>query len=82
MCGASCRCAARASSNSCCVRAAGCGGATSGAVIGSDAPLRAVLAAAAGVAPPLGLDRARSTPAALPPQPVREPLDRPPRVSC
>lgn len=82
MCGASCRCAARASSNSCCVRAVGCGGATSGAVIGSDAAQRAVLAAAAEIAPPLGLDRARPASVALPPQPARDPLDRPPRVSC
>ena len=81
MCGSSCRCAARASSDSCRVRAVGCGGTTDVAV-GSDAPLRAVLAAVAVVTPPLALGIRRPAPATLPPHPIRDPLVPPPRVSC
>jgi len=83
MCGASCRCASRAAENSCCVRAVGCGGAASGdAIAGSGAPLRAILASAVVVAPRLTFDRAYPAPDVSSPQPVRDPLDRPPRVSC
>lgn len=82
MCGASCHCAARTSSKSCCVRAAGCGGGADAAVAATGAPLWAVLVAAAEVAAPLVSDRTDPAEAGLLPHPVRDPLDRPPRVSC
>lgn len=80
MCGSSCRCAARASGDTCSVRAGGCGG--GGDAIGSVSPPRAVLVAAFEVAPRPEFDRVSPEAAHLPPQPARPPIDRPPRVSC
>src|SRR5262245_11975333 len=82
MCGAQCKCAARATSNACCLRAVGCGGSTTEAAVAGDAPLRAVLAAVSSVAPPHVLDRTSSTPIPLPTSPALDPPERPPRVSC
>lgn len=82
MCGASCKCAARASAGNCCVRAAGCGGAASDEAIGPQGPLRAVLAAAAVIAPPLALDTVPESLADRTRSPARDPLDQPPRLSC
>jgi len=82
MCGASCRCASHTDPSNGCVRAAGCGGSASGDVVDPGSPLRAVLANAILVLPPRVKGRARPAADALPTQPVRDPLDRPPRISC
>jgi len=81
MCGATCRCASRASGDSCTVRSMGCGGGDGGAVLGSISPSRAVLVALDPFAPPSALGRALSIASRLSPHPARPPLDPPPRVS-
>jgi hypothetical protein len=81
MCGSSCRCASRASGDSCSVRAGGCGGG-GGDAIGSLSPLRAVLVGTFEFVPRVASDRAKTEAAHLPPHPARPPRNRPPRTSC
>jgi hypothetical protein len=81
MCGSSCRCAPKTTS-SCAFRSAGCGGGEDARILGSAAPLRAVMAPMTIVAPPLASQPVRKVIAHIPPQLVRPPLDHPPRISC
>ncbi len=81
MCGASCHCA-HAAPGGCSVRSAGCAGGEGGHALGSMVPVRAVLAAPNGIAPSIEFVLTDPIASLLPPQPVRPPLDHPPRPAC
>lgn len=80
MCGGVCRCA-QAAAGSCSLRSAGCGGGDGDHVTGSPMRPLAVLAGAIDLEPCLETYGSPTMIPQAPTQPVRPPLDHPPRIA-